>query len=200
MRIIKSVFLGALIFGVLFAGYVALPKHYRYMLVDWYSSLLAPQYTDSPDLLSARDQADLIREYKNRNYDLKCYGNLQHEEKINRSDDYLCDAYISAAFDNIPARRITFFFSKNTLSHVRIELPEKSFMKLQDYLSRKLADYPRLDNLPIFNFGTDSFGKPLMVWGVKEGLITTSAASTPGYTQIVLWSAMDPKRLQASKN
>lgn len=200
MRVIKSIFVGALIFGVLFACYVNLPRQYRHMIADWYSGLLAPGYIDSPDLLSARDQADLIREYKNRNYDLKCFSNLQHEEKISRSDDYLCYAYISTAFDKIPAKLITFFFSKNKLSHVRIEFPEKSFAKLQDYLSRKLANYPRLDKLPIFNFGTDNFGRPLMVWGVKEGLISTSASSTPGQTQIILWSAMEPNRWQATNN
>ncbi len=196
MRIIKVVFFGILIFGVLFAGYAGMPKPYRYALEDWYHSLLAPKFIESPDYFSARDQADLLREYKNRQYKFNCYGNLSKEERIAESDDYSCNAYISSAFDNVPATQVTFLFSKNKLSHVRMEFPEKSFLKLHDYLSRKLVDFPRLDQDTKFNFGTDNFGKPLMVWAVREGLITTAAQSTAGQTQLLLWSAMDAPSLR----
>jgi hypothetical protein len=196
MRLIKTIILGALLFGVLFAVYTGLPKQYRYEVDDWYHGLMAPKFIDSPDHFSPRDQADLIREYENRQYKLKCYGNLRTEEKIAKTDDYSCNAFISSAFDNVPAKQVTFFFSRNKLSHVRMEFPEKSYVKLNDYLNRKLADFPRLDQKPGFKFGTDNFGKPLMVWAVREGLITTSAQSTAGQTQLLLWSAVRPEVLR----
>lgn len=195
MKLIKTLFFGMLFLGVIFAVYKVLPKQHRYAIDDVYYSFVAPKFIESPDYFSPRDQDDLIREYKNRNYKLDCYGSLQKEERIGKEDDYLCNAYMSSAFDNIPARRVTFFFAGKKLSHVRMEFPEKSHAKLQDYLGRKLADFPRLDQKPGFKFGTDNFGKPLMVWAVREGLLTTATESTQGETQLLLWSALRPEIL-----
>jgi len=195
MKSSRAIIFGLVLFTASVVAYKYLPNQYKYEVNDWFSSLGAPSFIESPDYFSARNQSDIIREYQNRNYQLKCYGNLRHEEKISKQDDYLCFAYISSAYDNIPAKLVTFFFSKNKLSHVRLEVPDSSFSKLQNYLARKLANYPRLDLLPNHNFGTDNFGNPLMVWAVKEGLITTSTISTAGQNEVLLWSSIEQETL-----
>lgn len=188
MKLLKTILFAAVLFAAGKLLFPMLPQHYQYAISDWYERLGTPTYADSPDFFSPRDQALIISENQARGHKLKCYGNLGDAERIDAQDDYLCSAFISTAYDNIPARLVTFFFSKNKLHNVRIEFAAGSFNKLQDYLSRKLADYPRIDQLPNAKFGTDPFGKKLVVWRVKEGLITTTAEDTPGQNPIVLWS------------
>ncbi|MEX6501695.1 hypothetical protein [Pseudomonas zhanjiangensis] len=189
MNILKTV----LVAGALFAAgtllYPTLPQRYQYEIADWYERLGTPTYAESPDYFSARPQHEVIGENKARGHELKCYGNLGPAERIDAHDDYLCSAHISHAYDNIPARLVTFFFSDGKLHNVRIEFAAGSFPKLQDYLTRKLADYTRLDQLPGARFGTDPFGKKLVVWRVKQGLITAAAEDTPGQPPIILWSS-----------
>lgn len=150
--------------------------------------IVAPNFDLPPDAISQTDQASLIGEYQRRGYDLNCYGDLRPEEKISKIDDYECWTLVESAYDNIPAKMVVFFFSKGELNHVRIEFPESSFDNLQDYLKRRLANYPRLDKKRRNNFGTDIYGKPLMVWKVKEGVVITSASATLGRPVILLWS------------
>jgi hypothetical protein len=66
-----------------------------------------------------------------------------------------------------------------------MEFPESSFSKLQSYLSRRMTRYPVLDS----NGYTDNFGKPLIVWQVESGFMTTSAESTEGQPITLLWSS-----------
>ncbi|MFZ3152900.1 hypothetical protein [Pseudomonas sp.] len=194
MKLLKPIFVIVVLCGVAKLLYPALPLHYQHAIYDWYARLGTPTYSESPDYYSMRDQAAVISENQARGHKLKCYGNLGPAERINAQNDYLCSANISNAYDNIPARLVTFFFSKNKLTNVRIEFAAGSFERLDDYLLRKLADYPRLDQMPGAKFGTDPFGKKLVVWRVKEGLITAAAADTPGQNPIILWSGYQLRR------
>jgi len=189
MKLLKPILFAVVLFGVGKLLFPLLPQHYQHRVIDWYGRLGTPTYSQSPDNFSAQDQASFISENQARGHKLKCYGNLGPAERITAQNDYLCSAYISNAYDNIPARLVTFFFTQEKLSNVRIEFAEGSFDQLQDYLSRKLADFPRLDQMPGANFGTDSFGKKLMVWRVRNGLITAQAEHTSGQNPVILWSA-----------
>ncbi|WP_339462313.1 hypothetical protein [Pseudomonas sp. EA_105y_Pfl2_R69] len=188
MKRLKTLLFVAVLLGIGKLLFPALPLHYQHAISDWYARLGTPTYAESPDYFSARDQAAVISENEARGHKLKCYGNLGPAERITAQNDYLCSANISTAYDNIPARLVTFFFSKNKLSNVRIEFAAGSFDVLDDYLSRKLADYPRLDQMPGAKFGTDPFGKKLVVWRVRDGLITAAAEDTPGQNPVILWS------------
>jgi len=189
MKLLKPIFFVAVLFGAGKLLFPLLPLHYQHAFIHWYGRLGTPTYAESPDYFSARDQAEIISENQARGHKLKCYGNLGPAERITAQNDYLCSAYISKAYDNIPARLVTFFFTQKKLSNVRIEFADGSFDQLQDYLSRKLADYPRLDQFPGAKFGTDSFGKKLIVWRVRDGLITAQAEETRGQNPVILWSA-----------
>lgn len=188
MKFLKLTLIAAGLFAVGTLLFPMLPLHYQHEVTDWYARLGTPTYAESPDYFSRRDQASIIRENEARGHKLKCYGNLGHTDRITVKDDYLCSAHISTAYDNIPARLVTFFFSKNELTNVRIEFAAGSFDSLDDYLSRKLADYPRLDQEPGAKHGTDPFGKKLVVWRVQDGLIIAAAEDTPGQNPIMLWS------------
>lgn len=189
MKLLKPILFAVILFGVGKLLFPLLPLHYQHRVIDWYGRLGTPTYSYSPDSFSAQDQASVISENQARGHKLKCYGNLGPAERITAQNDYLCSAYISNAYDNIPARLVTFFFTQEKLSNVRIEFADGSFDQLQDYLSRKLADSPRLDQMRGARFGTDSFGKKLMVWRVRNGLITAQADDTPGQNPVILWSA-----------
>lgn len=189
MRLLKLVFIAALMVGLGIFCYDRLPKTYRYEIQDWYARLGEPVLIESPDSFTKRPQADLIREYKNRGHKLTCYGNLQKEERIVAQNDYLCSAHINTAYDGIPARLVTFFFTKGELSDVRIEFPSSSFKKIQSYLSRLLANRKRLDTLPQYDFGVDNMGGKLMVWAVPNGLLITSDSQVPGDIVVLLWTS-----------
>ena len=191
MKLLKLVVLGVAIFLGASAIFDKSPDHIRYEISDWFARLGSPDFIVALDSFTSREQAEVLREYKNRGHELTCYGNLRKEEKIGSDTDYLCYTYVSAIYDNIPARLVTFFFTENQLSHIRFELPGSSFEKLQKFLGRKLSAYKRLDLRPEYDFGTDNFGKPLMVWSVKEGIVTTSAEETQGQKVVLLWSSMD---------
>lgn len=189
MRLLKLAFIAALMVGLGIFCYDRLPKTYRYEIQDWYARLGEPVLIESPDSFTKRPQNDLIREYKNRGHKLKCYGNLQKEERIVAQNDYLCSAHINTAYDGIPARLVTFFFIKGELSDVRIEFPSSSFKKVQSYLARLLVNRQRLDTLPQYNFGVDNMGGKLMVWAVPNGLLITSDSQVPGDIVVLLWTS-----------
>ncbi|SER02640.1 hypothetical protein SAMN03080615_03662 [Amphritea atlantica] len=199
MRILKLISISVVIFFAGSATYTNLPLHFKYEISNWFSRIGTPDFIVALDSLSSRKQSDILREYKNRGHELKCYGNPKKEQRIGKSD-YVCDAYIGSAFDNIPARLVSFFFYKNKLTNIRIEFPGSSFGKVQDFLGRKLARYPRLDLQKQHDFGTNIFGKPIMVWAVKHGFVATSAEETPGQKVILLWSSMDDLQMTDSVN
>ncbi|MBK7664228.1 MAG: hypothetical protein IPJ21_11910 [Sterolibacteriaceae bacterium] len=188
MKIVRLLILGGLLFAALVLAQRVLPDRYRNDFTDWLGRLTAPNFDWPPDAMARSAQAPLISEYQRRGYRLKCYGSLRTEYKIGKNDDYLCWSLIKSAYDNIPARMVTFFFAKEELTFVRLEFPESSFDRLQDYLRRRLADKPRIDQIPGQRIGTDVFGKPLMVWLAPDGLVTTSAESTPEQPITLLWS------------
>ena len=190
MKLLRLLVISIVGFAVIFFSYRIFPDRYRYEISDWFGRINAPNFDLPPDAIVQTDQASLIGEYQRRGYDLKCYGNLRPEEKISKTDDYECWTLVKSAYDDIQAKMVVFFFSKGELSHVRIEFPESSFGKLENYLNRRLANYPRLDQMPGSSFGADIYGKPLMVWGVKEGVVVTSASVTPGQPITLLWSKL----------
>lgn len=189
MRLIKLLFLAILTTGASILIYDRLPATYRYALDDCYARIGQPIFTTSPDSFTTIPQADIIREYTNRGHKLKCYGGLQREERIQQSNDYLCSGHINTAYDGIPARLVTFFFSKGELTDVRIEFPSSSYPKLLNYLSRKLANQRRLDKLPENDFGTDNMGGKLLVWAVPDGVLVTSDSQVDGDITVLMWSS-----------
>lgn len=189
MRLIKLIFLAILTTGASILIYDRLPATYRYAINDWYARIGQPAFTTSPDSFTSIPQGDIIREYTTRGHKLKCYGGLQREERIKPSNDYLCSGHINTAYDGIPARLVTFFFSKGELSDVRIEFPSSSYPKLLSYLTRKLGNQRRLDTLPGNNFGTDNLGGKLLVWTVPDGILVTSDSQVEGDITVLLWSS-----------
>lgn len=182
-----KLFYAAIICIALFFSYQKIPDSYKYEISDRFGRFTAPNFTLPLDSITLREQASLIGEFKRRGYELKCYGNLRPEEQITAADDFECWALIKSAYDNIPAKTVTFYFAREKLSHVRLEFPELSFGKLKSYLDRRLANYQRLDRVPGDHIGTDIFGKPLMAWKVKGGVVVTSEP-TPEQPTILLWS------------
>jgi hypothetical protein len=167
----------------------AAPKFFSaedyYQITDAIKRINAPDFKWSLRSIEPWDQATVIRDYERRGYKLQCYG-PRVEEKISREEDYQCSAIIKSAF-NIPAKYVTFSFKNQKLWHVRLEFKEKSYSALQKYLDVTMADEVRLDMQPSANFGADIYGKPLVVWGTRYGVITTSGF-TANQTNTVLWT------------
>lgn len=156
----------------------------RYEIEDSFERISSPDFNVPLNNVSSRNKNDIISEFTNKGYNLKCYGDLRKEEKVGKYNDYVCWAVIKSLYNNIPARRITFYFYKNNLAHVRIEFPESSFDKLYEKLSLQLND-----THSAFNFKSDKYGQKLKVWKVKGGIVTTSRVKTPNQYNIVLWTA-----------
>ncbi len=114
MRTLKLILLCAAIFFGALAIFEKSPLNVKYEISDWFSRLGTPDFITALDSISSRDQSETIREYKNRGHELTCYGDLRKEDKIGSATDYLCYAYISSAYDNIPARLVTFFFNRHS--------------------------------------------------------------------------------------
>ena len=200
MRFLKIVILSILIFAGLSSAYIATPKKYKYAISDWYARIGAQPFIESPDSFYAKDQSEVIRGLEARNLKPTCVGNLLPEEKIGKLYDYQCYSFISSAYDNIPAKMVAFFFEKNKLTHVRLEFPDTSFEKIHAYLSRKFANYPRLDQMPNHHIKPDNYGKPMNVWIVENGLVSMSGEGTPNRDVVVLWSSYDRELLRNLKN
>jgi hypothetical protein len=184
MRYLKAALLGAALFAASLTIFDRLPLQYKHLISNWYNRIGTPHYVEAPDLYSERDQASVISDMQARGHKLKCYGNLGVRERVDKNDDYVCFAHIGTAYNNMQARLITFFFAKGKLNHVRIEFASSSFDELQDYLSKSLVDYPRMDKSPWARFE-----KGLMVWRVKEGVLMASAEKDPRRNPIILWSS-----------
>ena len=189
MRLVKLVFLAILTTGAGILIYDRLPVTYRYALDDWFARIGQPAFIVSLDTFTTRPQAEVIREYTNRGHKLKCYGDLRREERLRDTDDYLCSAHIGSAYDGIPARLVTFLFSRGELTDVRLEFPSSSYPKLMDYLSRTMTNRRRLDKLPQYNFGTDNMGGKLIVWAVPDGVVVTSDSQVEGDITVLMWSS-----------
>lgn len=184
MRYLKPTFLVVVLYAVASLTYERIPLHYKHAISDWYDRQRTPNYIQAPDLYTARDKASVVRELEESGHKLKCYGNLGDRERIDKNDDSLCSAHISTAYNDIPARLVTFFFAKEKLNHVRIEFAGESFEQLQDYLSTNLTSYRRLDKAPWARFD-----KGLMVWKVKDGLVVASSEKFERGNPIILWSS-----------
>ena len=151
----------------------------------------SPHFDLPPDATKPDMQKEVIGEYRRRGYQLECTGNAGPETRISKDDDYVCWSLIKAAYDNVPANRVVFFFRKGELQHVKVDFPERAFRPLQDYLSRRLMRAVRLDQKWPKRFGTDIYGKPLMVWATEGGLVVTSSAPTSGHPMTLLWSSKE---------
>jgi hypothetical protein len=183
MKYLKAALLGAVLFATGLTTYDRLPPQYKQIVSNWYNRIGTPHYVEAPDLYAEQDQASIINELVARCHTLKCYGNLGPRERVDKNDDYVCFAHISTAY-NMQARLISFFFAKGKLNHVRIEFARSSFDALQDYLSKSLVAYPRMDKSPWARFE-----KGLMVWRVKGGVLMASAEKSYGTNPIILWSS-----------
>ncbi|WP_152219953.1 hypothetical protein [Pseudomonas sp. SCB32] len=149
-----------------------------------------PEFEESPDQLTDLSLSEVKRRYEAQGYRLKCYGDLQRNERIS-DDDYLCLAPIRSAFDDVPASLVVFFFKEERLRHVRFEFPASSFTPLQDYMSQKLQNATQLDGNRLYHFGLDPSGNNLVVWATQHGLLTTTATNLSNESVILLWSGKD---------
>jgi len=165
-----------------------LPKNFKHDLSDRLVGLKAPNFDHPLNKFHENSQSDIIREYNARGFTLTCYGNLRPEERVSSTEDYVCWMPIKSAYNNIPARMVTFFFSQEKLNHVRLEFPDSSSDQVQEYLGKKLSSERRLDMLPQYRARTNIYGEPLMIWDVKGGVIQTPAKATPGQLFMVLWT------------
>lgn len=173
------------------ASYLVLPGSVKYALQDAIKRPFAPNFDLPPNQMKSVRQDDWIAEYRNRGYDLHCYGNLRPEEQVSKDDDYNCWGIIKSAYDNIPARMIVFWFRKGELQHIKIEFSENSFAPLQDFLGRHFEGITRLDQSPNSRFGKDVYGKPLMVWLTEHGIVVASNAPTLGQPLTLLWTSKE---------
>jgi hypothetical protein len=196
MRLLKIVVLTVVVFVAVFGAYAGMPKQYKYAISDWYARIGAPPFIDAPDYFSAENQNDVIRALEAKNFKLICTGGLYREEKISETDDYECHSFINSSYDNIPTKLVSLFFSKNKLTHVRLEFPDTSFDKINDYLNRKLASYPRLDRMPGHHINPDNYGKPMQVWVVRHGMVSMSGEGTPNRNLVLLWASYPPEVIQ----
>ena len=172
--------------------FYSLPKHYQYEVTDSFKRFTAPNFTHALDQFGDENQADVIREFKSRGYEFNCYGGLRHEELVIKGDDYVCFFKQKTAYDNIPARFLTFSFKEKKLHAVRLEFPDTSLPLVKDYLGKTLNKMKRLDTLPGCDFGTDNFGYRLLVWGNENSHVATSAGTPDGQPFIVLWANVSP--------
>lgn len=160
------------------------PPGIKYWFTDRYEIYFSPEFTLPPDATEVLPQDEVIREYKTRGFKLTCYGGLHREEKVNASNDYLCWAFTKQAYNNIPAKMVTFFFSQGALNDVRVEFPESSHPALKDYLLKRLARFPRHH----WKKETDIFGERLVSWITPNGIITVSGQATKNQPIILLWN------------
>lgn len=167
-----------------------LPRETQFDIRDAVKRIASPHLDLPPDGPgSSENQTSWIAQYTSRGYKLRCYGGLAPEEKIDPSTDYMCWGIIKSAYDNVPARTVSFYFTKQELRHVKVEFPGSAFDALQDYLGRRLERFERLDRDPKRKFGSDIYGKPLMVWNTTDGLVMTSGQATRNQTLMLLWSS-----------
>lgn len=183
-----------LLFAVLIvAGYRALPDQLRYQLSDAWHRQFAPDFDWLPDSMENLRQEAVIKEYERKGFRLKCYGNLRSEEKIGKESDYLCWALVKNAYGDIPARMVSFFFTRGELRHVRLELPQQSFEPLRNYLSHKLRRAHRIEQQVDLR-ADDGTDRPPLIWMMRKGLLSLSEppADQPA---LMLWSSRRSFRL-----
>ena len=200
MRLFRLAGIAVVAFLLGVALLAILPDRVKYGITDSVLRLGAPDLNISLDSLSASSKSDVISRYRNMGLNLRCYNDLRPEEKIGRFNDSLCWALIKTAFGDISARQVAFFFYRNKLALVRIEFPVSSSSEVLEYLSANLGDRSRLDDLSGKKFGFDEYGRPLNVWKVKNGLVTTSAADDSAPNVIILWTSSDILLLEALRS
>lgn len=175
---------------VLLLAYRFAPKHLRYELEDTVARHTAPSFQWSLAMVGPVERDKLVQEYESRGFQLRCFDGLRDHEKIAATDDAMCWAIISSAYENIPARMVSFFFKQNTLSYLRLEFPDTAAPSLKGFLMRALHDYPRVDQLqPEAGKGVD--GEQLLVWETRTGLVITEEKPVSGRPIIVLWQHME---------
>ena len=79
-------------------GFLALPREKQFDIRDAIKHPFAPQFDLPPDGPAPTDQDTWIGEYQRRGYELKCHSGLLPEERIGKSNDYLCWGLISKAY------------------------------------------------------------------------------------------------------
>jgi hypothetical protein len=184
----KALALGISVVGMLAIGAMSqMNKEDYHQIGDAIQRLNAPDFGWALDMIEPWEQAAVIRDYERRGYKLKCYGDLRVEEKIVKDEDHQCWAVIKSAY-NIPAKIVTFSFKDKKLLLVRLEFKEGAYDQLDKYLTAVMTHSVRLDTQPGRDFGADTFGKRLLVWRTRYGLVTASGY-TPNHNNIVLWSS-----------
>jgi hypothetical protein len=187
MRIVKLIFISILLFLIIAAIYIYIPTTYKNKISDRVERLTAPSFDMPLDAFILREKSDIITEYKNREFNLRCHGNLRIENKIGKDNDSLCWAVISSAFDDIPAISVSFFFSKGKLTHIRLEFPEESFEQVQDYSARRFNSNCKTSKL--LKGKTNIYGEPMITWVCKGGIIVTDKKTTSNRNVVVLWTS-----------
>lgn len=113
-----------------------LPKDFGQDVSDRFTALRAPNFDHPLSTFQESSKSDIVRKYNARGYSLVCYENLRPEEQVSKDEDCACWMPIKSAYNNIPARMVTFFFVQEKLNHVRLQFPDSSFDQVQDYLAK----------------------------------------------------------------
>lgn len=190
-RLITLTAFGVLLFIAGFSMYLRLPNLMQIGLTSFFERPFAPNFDLPPNQIGVVRQDDWISEYKRRGYNMHCYAALYPEDKVSKDDDYVCWAVVKSAYDNIPAKIVTFWFRKGELQHLKIDFPDSSFAQLQEFLGKHFKGMKRLDEMPGFSFDTDIYGNSLMVWPAKHGIVVTSSAPTTERPLVLLWSSKE---------
>jgi hypothetical protein len=158
------------------------------------NSLKPPDFIKSDVLfnkLPNQKQAEIISQYNHLGFNLKCAGDLRPEEKLGKFNDYICWTSINAAFDDIPATQIAFFFYREKLVQMRLKFPTSSFDKLEKHLDSTLGVNARFGFSITKNSHINQYEPPIIKWKAKNGVVFTSRGEKSDQSVIVLWTSSE---------
>lgn len=201
-RIKRLIFLGLVSLVLFVSGFfviLSLPNELKYLISDTYERVTGPAFTTPFNSFVAEDKSKIIAKYRELGYKLRCFENVKGKHKLGEFNDSLCWVNINSVYDEIPARHLAFFFYKERLLMVRLEVPASSFDELDGYFEKTFPQGSRLDSSSGRTFGVDQNGVPLKVWKLKGGTLTTNTKPTQGEPSIILWTAHEAYYLKTLK-
>lgn len=123
-------------------------------------------------------QKQLVKE----GFRMRCYGNLQPEERLEPDDLEVCWT-IANSTDGIPSRMITFWFGKEGLRQIRMDFAKADWPSVQKWFEAQ-------GSVLFGNFGREQGGQQIVGRRGKTGLLLTSAPGPMNWV-MVLWQSRE---------
>lgn len=108
---------------------------------------------------------------------VRCYGNLQPQERMNPADTEICWTIASSAF-GIPSRKIFFAFGSAGLHAIRIDFPREEWPAVERWYEAQGVVVPG-------DFGRDNTGAKVLSRRGKSGLVMTASPTISGWFPVV---------------